>query len=140
MQELFIEYAPVVLVAVLGAIARLYYKFLAEKIQSTRIAQMVLTFGQEMRAVINEVNVTYVNALKDAGQDGEWTKEEMEIAKNMAINKLRENWGLTGIKRLAQVLGIGGSIDSWLGTQLEATLSDMKKESLPVVSVVPPKD
>ena len=144
MTQIYIEYGPLVVVAVLGAIAWLYYKFLADKIKSTRIAQMVLSFGQELRAVITEVNATYVKALKEAGEDGVWTDEEKAIAKQKAIDKLKENWGVAGIKRLTKILGIGGSIDSWLGTQLEATLSDMKEEkrraALPVAIALPPKD
>lgn len=134
MQELYIEYGPMVVVAVLGAFSWLYYKFLSDKIDSPRITQMVLSFGQELRAVIIEVNSTYVDALKDAGQDGEWTDEEKAIAKSRAIAKLKENWGMAGLQRLTKILGIGGSIDSWLGTQLEATLSDMKESSLPMAT------
>ena len=136
MQEIYINYGPMVVVAVLGAFSWLYFKFLSDKVESARIAQMVVSFGQEARAVIIEVNSTYVGSLKDAGQDGEWTEEEMSFAKARAVDKLKENFGASGLKRLARILGIGGSIDSWLGTQIEATLSDMKVES---AVTAPPK-
>lgn len=142
MQELYIDYGPLAVAAVLSALAWLYYKFLAQRLQSSLVAQMVLDFAQEVRAVITEVNATYVRALKYAGEDGVWTDKEKAVAKQMAINKLKENWGPTGIKRLTKVLGIGGYVDSWLGTQVEATLADMKREVReirPGALALPPK-
>jgi hypothetical protein len=140
MQELIIEtytkYGPVLLVALLSGITWLYYRFLADKIKSKHVARMILNFGQELRAVIIEVNATYVDGLKTAGEDGEWTDVEKQEAKDRAIAKLKENWGPTGIKRLTKVLGIGGAVDSWLGTQVEATLDDMKRSALPTATIV----
>ena len=129
MQELYIKYGPLVVGLILTGLAWLYFRFLADKIKNTRVAQMVIAAGQELRAVITEVNNTYVKALKDAGEDGEWTKVEMKLAKARAIDKFKENWGVAGIKRMTKVLGIGGSVDSWLGTQVEATLSDLKTQA-----------
>jgi hypothetical protein len=135
MQELYIEYGPMVLGVILAGIAWLFYRFLWDKIKETRVAAMAVRLGQELRAVITEVNATYVEALKDAGQDGEWTEVEKEEAKKKAIAKLKENWGDKGIKRLTKILGIGGVVDSWLGTQVEATLADMKLAD----KLMPPK-
>jgi len=126
MSELYIEYGPLAVVAVLGAIAWLYYRFLADKIKNARVGQMILRAGQEIRAVVTEVNAVYVKELKAAGEDGKWTEAEKAAAKKMAIDKFKENWGPKGIKRMSKVLGIGGVVDSWLGTQVEATLADMK--------------
>lgn len=139
MTQIYIEYGPMVLAAIFFGIAWLYYKFLADKIKSNRIAQMIVAAGQELRAVITEVDATYVDALKDAGQDGEWTDKEKAAAKARAIDKFKTNWGITGIRRMTKILGIGGSVDSWLGTQIEATLSDMKAAKLPKATALPPK-
>jgi hypothetical protein len=133
MTELYVEYGPLVLGLILSGISWLYSRFLADKIKSTRVRDMVAAAGQELRAVITEVDNTYVKSLKDAGQDGKWTETEMVEAKRRAVAKFKENWGTTGIKRMTKVLGIGGSVDSWLGTQVEAMVSDKK-------SALPPKD
>lgn len=138
MIELYIKYGPIVVVAILSGIAWLYYRFFADKLKSKRWGHMILRAGQELRAVVIEVNNTYVKALKDAGQDGKWTDVEKALAKATAIDKFKENWGTKGIKRMTKVLGIGGAIDSWLGTQIEATIDDMKVE-LPQAAL-PPKE
>ncbi len=140
MIELYIEYGVAALATILLAISWLYSRLLADKIKGNRTAQLVVNVGQELRAVITEVNNTYVKALKDAGQDGEWTKKEMSLAKTKAVDKFKENWGPRGIKRMARGLGIGGAIDSWLGTQVEATLTDMKDAELPWVATTHPKE
>ena len=102
---------------------------------------MILATGQELRAVATETYATYVKALKEAGDDGVWTDVEKAKAKQMAIDKFKENWGVTGIKRMTKILGIGGSVDSWLGTQVEATLADIKKANgKPGLVILPPKD
>lgn len=126
MTDLYIEYGPVVLAAIFTGLAWLYSRFLADKIKGQRWGQMALRAGQELRAVITEVNATYVKELKAAGEDGTWTDKEKAKAKEMAIAKFKENWGAAGVKRMAKVLGIGDAVDSWLGTQVEATLAEMK--------------
>lgn len=129
MTELQIKYGLLVLAAIFSGLAWLYAKFLADKIKNTRVAQMVLATGQELRAVITEVYATYVKALKAAGDDGVWTDKEKAKAKKLAIDKFKENWGAKGIKRMTKILGIDGVVDSWLGTQVEATLADVKSEA-----------
>ncbi len=126
MIELYINYGPLVVAAILGAIAWLYFKFLADKIKSARWSQMIVRAGLSLRMIILEGNNTYVNELKDAGQDGEWTDVEKAKAKKMAIDKFKEQWGVTGLKELAKVVGFGDALDSWIGTNLEATISEMK--------------
>ena len=129
MTNLYVEYGPAVLAAVFLGLAWLYSRFLADKIKNTRVGEMVAASGQELRAVITEVNNTYVKALKDTEQDGEWDAEAKAEAKKKAIDKFKENWGTKGIKRMAKVLGIDGAVDSWIGTQVEATLTDMKERA-----------
>jgi len=133
MTELHIQYGLLVLAAIFTGLAWLYSRFLADKIKSSRVGQMVVATGQELRAVITEVYATYVKALKAAGEDGKWTDEEKAKAKKMAVDKFKENWGAKGIKRMSKILGIDGVVDSWLGTQVEATLADMKKAAKPPV-------
>jgi hypothetical protein len=118
-----------VLVAIFMALGWVYSRFVASRINSTRLGDMIAKTGQELRAVITEVHNTYVKALKDAGQDGEWTSKEKAEAKARAVAKFKENLGVKGIKRMTKVLGISGAVDSWLGTQVEATLTDMKQQA-----------
>lgn len=129
MTTLYVDYGPAVLAAIFMGLAWLYSRFLADKIKNTRVGEMVAASGQELRAVITEVNNTYVKALKDTEQDGEWDAEAKAEAKKKAIDKFKENWGTKGIKRMAKVLGIDGAVDSWIGTQVEATLTDMKERA-----------
>lgn len=141
MTELYVEYGPAVIAAIFIGLAWLYSRFAADKIKSNRVKEMIVSIGQELRAVITEVNNTYVKVLKDVEHDGEWTDEAKAYAKKRAVAKLKENWGPKGIKHMAKVLGISGAVDSWLGTQVEATLTDMKAAAkLPVVLALPPKD
>jgi hypothetical protein len=141
MTELYIQYGPAVAAAIFIGLAWLYSRFLADRIKNTRVGEMIAAAGQELRAVITEVHNTYVEALKAANEDGKLTDEERAKAKKMAIAKFKENWGIKGIKRMTKVLGIGGSVDSWLGTQVEATLSDMKDAAkLPKATALPPKE
>lgn len=141
MIQIYIDYGPAVLAAVFIGLSWLYSRFLADKIKNERIGQMVAAAGQELRAVITEVNAVHVKALKLANKDGKLTDAEKAKAKMMAVDKFKENWGPTGIKRMTKILGIGGVVDSWLGTQVEATLADMKESAkLPVATALPPKE
>lgn len=132
---MYIDYGPMVVLAVLGAIAWTYRKFLADKIKSNRWSGMILRAGLSMRTIAIEVNAVYVKALKDAGQDGVWTDEEKAKAKKMALDKFKEQWGAKGLKELARIIGFGDALDSWLGSLLESTLAD-----LPKATALPPKE
>lgn len=131
MTQIYIDYGPAVLAAVFIGLSWLYSRFLADKIENERVGQMIAAAGQELRAVVTEVINTHVEALKLANADGKLTDSEKAAAKKMAIDKFKENFGVTGIKRMTKILGISGSVDSWLGTQVEATLADMKERAAP---------
>lgn len=131
MTELYIDYGPMVVVAILGAIAWTYRKFLADKIKSQRWSSMILRAGLSMKTIVLEVNAVYVKALKAANEDGVLTDEEKAEAKKMAIDKFKEQWGVKGLKELARVIGFGDALDSWLGSLLESTLTEVKASALP---------
>lgn len=131
MLEIYMNYGPAVLAAIFVGLAWLYSRLLADKIKNGRVGQMIVATGQELRAVITEVNNTYVKALKDTEKDGEWDDATKAEAKRLAIAKFKENFGLKGLSRMTKILGVDGAVDSWLGTQVEATLSDMKSAETP---------
>lgn len=145
MSELYMQYGTMVLVAVLTAIAWLYMRYLHDKVKGTRLGQALLRLGQEIKAVILEVNTVYVDELKRGMEDdGKLSAEEIAKARAMALDKLKENYGPRGIKRLARIAGVGGAIDSWLGTQIEGSLQEMKEaqrlqRALPTATALPPK-
>lgn len=135
MTQMYIDYGPMVVIAVLGAIAWTYRKFLADKIKSQRWSSMILRAGLSMRTIVIEVNAVYVDALKKANDDGVLTDEEKAEARKMALDKFKEQWGVKGLKELARVIGFGDALDSWLGSLLETTLSE-----LPKATALPPKE
>ncbi len=132
MTELYMQYGTMVLMAILFAIAWLYMRFLHDKVKDTRAGRALLRLGQELRAIIIEVDAVYVDELKQAKEnDGKLTKAAATRAKKMALDKLKENYGPRGLKRLAKVAGVDGALDSWLATQLEGVLGDMKEAKRP---------
>lgn len=120
-----------VVVAILGAIAWTYRKFLAEKIKSEQWSGMILRAGLSMKSIVVEVNQVYVNALRAADDDNVITDEEKAEAKKMAIAKFKEQWGVEGLKELAKIIGVGDALDSWLETLLESTVAEVNAAASP---------
>lgn len=127
MSELYMQYGTMVLMAVLFAIGWLYMRYLHDKVKDSRLGQALLRLGQEIKVVIVEVDTVYVDELKRGKEDdGKLSQEEIAHARKMALDKLKENYGPKGLKRLARIAGVGGALDSWLGTQIEGSLQELK--------------
>ena len=135
MHELYINYGPMFVLTLLGAVAWTYRKFLADKIKSQRWSSMILRAGLSMRTIVVEVNAVYVDALKKANEDGVLTRAEREKAREMALDKFKEQWGVEGLKELAKIIGFGDALDSWLGSLLESTIKELPKSV-----ALPPKN
>lgn len=146
MSELYMQYGTMVLMAVLSAIGWAFFRFLHDKVKNGRLGQALLRLGQEIKVIILEVNTVYVDELKRGKKDdGKLDAEEIAKARKMALDKLKENYGPKGLKRLARIAGVGGVIDSWLGTQIEGSLQGMKEakalqRALPKATALPPKE
>jgi hypothetical protein len=75
----------------------------------------------EARAVVLEVEQTYVDGLAKGRADGELTSEEKAMARATALAALRANLGKKGLARLGRIVGLSDdAIDKLLGTHIEA--------------------
>lgn len=119
------QYGTMVLMAMLTGIGWLAIRFGLDKIKSQRIRDTLLRLGAEMRAVVAETNTVLVDELRKDNEDGKLTAEEKKRAKHMAMEMLKSNLGVKGIKRVTKVLGIE-SINSWLGAHISDTVDSVK--------------
>lgn len=125
MTELYFEYGTKLLPYVLTALAAAGMWLLKKYVDSQKFRDYFLRAGAELRAVVLEVEQTWVKKIKEGKEDdGKLSDAEKEHAMQMAIMKFKENWGAKGLARLARVLDLP-SVDSWLRTQAEALVHEL---------------
>lgn len=89
------------------------------------VREMLGRLVKEAEAAVREVSQTYTTEILKGRQDGVLTEEEKAVARRRAVEILKSNFGLKGLKRLAHVLGIVDD-DRYAVTQVEAAVNRMK--------------
>lgn len=122
--DLIAKYGPtmigVAFTAILGVIGRALLKHLW-------LRDMLVRLAVEAKAVVMEVQQTYVDRIRYARLDGVLTKDEAAEARRAAIDSLKSNIGPKGLHRLARVLGYDDAgIDRLLDTRIEEQVQRLK--------------
>ena len=113
-------------IAWVGAFAvALIGKYVIAKIESDKVRGVAGRALTEVDSAVEEVWVTYVEALKEGAADGNLTDDEKQEAKDRAIAIAKTNLGAKGVERLLRILGVD-NVDGWLGTKVEAAVSRRK--------------
>lgn len=100
-------------------------KFVAGKITNETASKYVSRALNEVGAAVADVWQTYVQALKEANEDGKLTGAEKTEAKLKAVKKAKALIGKEGLARLGRVLGTD-ALDGWLGNKIEAEIDARK--------------
>src|SRR5262249_23129459 len=86
----------------------------------------------EAKAVVLEVEQTYVDSVKGARDDGVLTPAEAATARRLALSALKSNLGMKGLRRLGRILGLDDSeLDRLLGTHIEAAVKQVTMVTQP---------
>lgn len=126
MSELVIQYGITALVAILGFLSMLLTRYVWELIKRNWLREMLQRLWEEVKTAVLAVGQTYVDGLKEGNEDGKLTPEEKSIALSRAVEEIKSNFGMKGLRSLARVLGID-SIDDWLGAKVEAVIGEEKR-------------
>lgn len=112
---------------VLSAIGTFLAAKVVGKMPSPYLRDAMMRLGLEVESAVKAVHQTYVDAIKKAREDGVLTPEEAAKAKQMAVDVLKANFGLKGLKSLMKVLGLDeAGLDKYLGTKVEASVAELK--------------
>lgn len=125
MENLYLEYGTMVVTGVLALLGVLWSKVIWERIKDMKGSRIILRTWLELKSALLSVHQTYVKALREANQDGKLTEAEKKMAMERALKEAKSNIGTKGLKRLARILGLS-SVESWLSTQAEGLLAEMK--------------
>lgn len=118
-----VQAAVLVLVAALTALARLISSWVHKRTANENVVAVVDRALVEVQAAVAAVGQAYVDALKDANEDGEITADEAKEARARAVAIAKTNLGPAGVHRLVRALGIDAKdVDTWLGTHVEAAV------------------
>lgn len=111
-----------------AALAGLVAKYVLTRIDNEKVRKYATRAWTEVKDAVAEVYQTYVSALKEANADGKLTPEEAAEARKKAIAIAKANIGKKGLARLSRILGLnlGDEIEAWLGTKVEAAVTEAK--------------
>jgi hypothetical protein len=133
--ELIVQYGAALIAAAFAAIAAFVGRsFVEHSFLRSMLERIVI----EARAVVLEVEQTYVDKITEGRRDGILTPEEGASAKAAAIAKLRTNLGSVGLERLGRIIGLTApAIEALLGTHVEAAVKSLTlaQEATPVITV-----
>lgn len=116
-------YAPDVIGVAFTALAAFVAKHLVDHVFVQGLLSRLVV---EAKAVVLEVEQTYVDSIKAAKIDGVLTSSEAAEARSQALVKLRENIGQKGLDRLGRILGLTGlGVSALLSTHLEASVKQL---------------
>lgn len=104
-------------------------RYVFKKTKNESVSNLLARATAEIGDVAKEVAQVYVDALKKGTADGKLTDQEKRMAKNIALQKIKDNLGPTLIPRLIAVLGDANKMESWIETKLEASIRELKSPS-----------
>ena len=126
MSAIIISYGIMALVAVLSVLGLVLTRYVLSAISNNWLRGATARLWDAVHDAVLEVGNTYVDALKDAGEDGEWTKTEKDEALARAIVIAKSNFGWKALAELAKVLGIE-DVDKWIGSKVETAVAEDKR-------------
>lgn len=102
-------------------------KLIGAKVQNEYLKGVLVRLSETVFAAVKELQQTVVDAIKVANADGKITDDEKASIKAAAVKTIKSHLGVKGIKELLAVLGLDeDALDSFLGTQVEAAVLDLK--------------
>lgn len=125
-QEIVIKIAigvATALIAALGSWVLVKVKtFISTKIKNTKLAELLTGATDIVASAVKATYQTYVEGVK--GTD-KWT---IEAQKNALLNALNIAKAQMSDKVKKQIESMYGNIDTWLTTQIESTLYELKNK------------
>lgn len=113
--DVFFWLASVLFTLLMNAVLRLFKRARTRDILGGAL--------REIADAVREVAKVYVEDLKASNADGQLTAAERKQARDLAIQKARDNLGPVGLARLGRVLGAQGvSLDAWMGNKVESAV------------------
>ncbi len=124
MYDLIIQYGHAAVVGILSVLGIGLTRYVFSAIKRAWLIDALSRLWIEAKKSVLAVEQAYVKGLKEGmADDGKLSAAERAKAKGMALDVLKSNYGMVGLRKLARVLGID-SIDGWLGSTIEAALGD----------------
>lgn len=126
MFELIAQYGLPVLYWILALLAGLVSKHVVT-LTSNKWAQGVIQRAYvEIDDAVKLVAQTYVDEIKRASEDGSLSEEEKLVAKKMAVEVFKDNFGgSAALKRLAKALGLNDVV-GWVVDKVEVSVATNK--------------
>lgn len=109
---------------VMAVVGGLLARAIMHYVGASKAAGVIRRALTEVGDAVLATTQTYVTAIKAANADGKLTDVEKAEAKALAIATAKKLIGPEGLKRLSKI--IGGDLDSWIGTKIEAALGGLK--------------
>lgn len=146
LQTLFLQIVvPAIFTAIAGIVtwggARLI-ALIDAKTKNETVAGVLARLTSAVQTVVLDINGTVKAAYVEATKDGVLSPDEKTALKKLALDKVKEHLGKSGLQTLITILGLNGElVDSFLGSHIEAAVESMKERTPidPAVSSVDPK-
>ncbi len=134
--DLYEILSPVV-VLIITVLSGVLTKWIHEKTKNTTLAGMLgrlnVCVWDEVRAA-EQVFVKGIKMAKDPSSDGgmKITKAEGDKIKRDVLDRIKENFGMKGLKKLGKILGLDdGGVTDMIKTKIEATVFDVGSRANP---------
>jgi hypothetical protein len=119
-------FGAAILSALTGILAKAF-QFLAEKVKIQKISSIIGRIDDLAIRVVGDVHQTYVKSIKASNADGKLTEEEKELAKKMALDKLKSYLGPKGLGELQWLITGDETPGQFLASVIENILDKEKK-------------
>lgn len=122
-----IEALSPVLLAIIGWVGVQVAAFIRARTKNEVVSGVLIRLDDAVIVAVKESLQVYVDAIKEASQDGRLTDDEKARAKELAIASVKSHIGVKGLKEIVTVLGLdAGMLDKFIGSRIEAAVSDTK--------------
>jgi len=131
--------SPVLVAALTWAAAKLA-SFIRSKVDNEYLRGVLVRLDDAVVTAVKDLQQTVVAEIKAATADGKISETEKQRIKDAAVANVKSYLGTKGIRVLAEVLGLsGGTLDSFLGSKVEAAVHDLRLTERAVSAAPAPK-
>ena len=126
--SLVVVFSPMFL-AGFGWLGAKAWELLKKKVKNETLKSVLLRLDSVVLTVVKGLQQTVVEDLKKASADGKLSSEERRRLKQQALEEVHRALGSRGVKELRDLLDLWEhDVDKLIGTKVEATVFDLKKE------------